>query len=120
MKSGLMHKKGLKKLKQVASWVTVPGCGDRNQFPYRDNNNQLAAPTNPSNPLEIGQDHEANRWSFIPECKRQHELEALKERCHSLQDLRKFKYVVRPYGPNDYAALEKCKNCSSEFYLNFL
>jgi hypothetical protein len=116
VRSSGIHKKEVKKRKQAASWVPAPGCGDRNQFPYRDDTDRFAAFSEPNDTLGRERYYEGKYWSFIPKSERQSELEVLKAKCHTLKDLKDFNYLVRPYGPDDYAALQKCKNCSSKFH----
>jgi hypothetical protein len=58
--------------------------------------------------------HGNNRWSLVPVSQQQAALEALEASCHPPEDLRKQKYLLLPYSPDDIAGLRKCRNCGGK------
>ncbi|KAF8252026.1 hypothetical protein K440DRAFT_578380 [Wilcoxina mikolae CBS 423.85] len=52
-----------------------------------------------------------NHWTVVPASQQPVVLEALVTKCHSPDDLLKNQYLLQPYGPEDFEALRKCKNC---------
>lgn len=55
--------------------------------------------------------HGDNYWSVVPLTEQQQALALLEARCHPEEDLVKNQHVVRPYGPEDFAGLRRCKYC---------
>lgn len=56
-----------------------------------------------------------DRWSVIPATQWPAALELLSKHCHSLEDLLKNRYILRPYSSEDITCLRRCRNCGSRF-----
>ncbi|KAF8534977.1 ribonuclease H-like domain-containing protein, partial [Trichophaea hybrida] len=52
-----------------------------------------------------------NHWTVVPTSQQLTVFETLIANCHSPDDLLKNQYLLQPYGPEDFEALRKCKNC---------
>lgn len=64
----------------------------------------------------VGKDGD-ERWSVIRASEQLVEFQALSEKCHSLDDLQRQSYLLRPFEPKDIAGLRKCKNCNGTFQI---
>jgi hypothetical protein len=59
--------------------------------------------------------HGNNLWSVLSPSQYASTLEHLSRHCHSPEELRKSKYVLSRYSPNEISTLQRCKDCKGEF-----
>jgi hypothetical protein len=88
----------VRKLRDPTHWVVASGCGHHSKSPYRYHNDKLTDLTIMNGTRGKKQGYEPKRWSIIPEREHQHELQVLKEHCHSRDALQNHRYIL-PYHP---------------------
>jgi hypothetical protein len=95
-KDSKQHEKELQNLQQPGNWVAASGCGHDNQFPYRQNFDKSSDCKPPDNTTGERQYDNPKPWSIIPRFEHESELRALKDMCHSLEDLQIHGYLQSP------------------------